>query len=96
MRFTQMIEFTGDKASFEQLLDRYRELMGSDTTVRRAVLLGDRDHPGTLIELVEFDSYDDAMANSDHPGTRTWAEEASGMLGQAVFRNLDVLGEYPM
>jgi hypothetical protein len=94
MTFLQSIEFQGEQAQFEQLLDRYREIMGSDTTAKRAWLLADRDHPGTFVELVEFDSYESAMTNSEHPGTQAWAQEAESMLGGAVFRNLDLVGTY--
>lgn len=94
MRFIQAIEFEGTQEGFEKLLDRYQELAGSETTVRRSVLCADRDKPGTLIELVEFDSHDDAMTNNELPGTQRWAEEATALLGTATFRNLDVLGEY--
>jgi hypothetical protein len=90
MRFIQAIEFTGNRETFEEHL----ELIGDETTVRRAVLCEDRDRPGVLIELVEFDSHEDAMRNSEHPATQQWAQEASAILGSAVFRNLDVVGEY--
>lgn len=94
MRFIQAIEFSGDRETFEQQLERFRELIGDETTVRRAVLCEDRERPGVLIEFVEFDSYEDAMRNSEHPATQQWAQEASAILGSAVFRNLDVVGEY--
>jgi hypothetical protein len=68
--FLQSIEFQGDRAQFEQLLARCKELVGSTMTARRAWLLTDRDRPGTFIELVEFESYESAMANSDHSGNQ--------------------------
>jgi hypothetical protein len=48
------------------------------------------------LEMIEFDSYDDAVANSNHPTTQQWAAEAQSLLSQATFRNLDVVGEYTM
>lgn len=94
MRFIQVIEFQGTKDEFEPLLQRYLDMIGADNKARRATLLSDRDRPGTLLELVEFDSYDDAMANSNHPATQTWAAEAGAVFTGATFRNLDVVGEY--
>ena len=94
MTFFQFIEFRGDKTEFDRLLERYRELMGSETTARRTWLLSDRDQPGSLIQIVEFDSYDDAMKNSEHPGTQAWAAEAAPLLANAVFRNLDLVETY--
>ena len=94
MTFLQFIEFRGDKTEFDRLLERYRELMGSETTARRTWLLSDRDQPGSLIQIVEFDSYDDAMTNSDLPGAQAWAAEAAALLANAVFRNLDLVETY--
>lgn len=94
MTFLQSIEFHGDQAEFEKLLERYRELMGLETTAKRAWLLADRDNPGTLVELVEFESFESAMQNSEHPATQTWAEEAASLLGGATFRNFDLVGTY--
>lgn len=96
MRFVQSIEFRGTQEEFERLLNRYKELMGADTTLKSARLLADRDNPGVFVELVEFESFDSAMANSDHPGTKQWAEEAAALLSQATFRNWDVAGDYAM
>jgi len=96
MRFVQSIEFRGSKEEFERLLERYKELMGPATTVRSARLFEDRDDPGRFVELVEFDSFESAMSNSNHPGTQKWAEEAASLLGGATFRNFDVVGDYPM
>ena len=87
MTFLQFIEFRGDKTEFDRLLERYRELMGSETTARRTWLLSDRDQPGSLIQIVEFDSYDDAMKNSEHPGTQAWAAEAAPLLGTEIARD---------
>jgi quinol monooxygenase YgiN len=96
MGFIQLIEFHGDQAEFERMLEKYRERMGTETTARRATLLRDRELDGTLIQLVEFDSYEEAMKNSDHPGTQQWAAEAAELMQDAVFRNLEVVATYTM
>ena len=51
MTFLQFIEFRGDKTEFDRLLERYRELMGSETTARRTWLLSDRDQPGSGLRV---------------------------------------------
>jgi quinol monooxygenase YgiN len=96
MRFVQTIEFQGTQEEFEASLQRYLEMMQGESTARRATLLADREQPGRFIEIIEFDSYDDAVANSNHPTTQQWAAEAQSLLSQATFRNLDVVGEYTM
>ena len=92
MGFTQMIEFEGSKEDFESRMARFKELTGDESTVRRVVLLADRERPGCLIELVEFDSWEDACKNSELPGTKQAAAEAG--FAEAKFRNLDVLATY--
>lgn len=94
MTFLQSIEFQGDKEEFGRLMQRYREEMGGESTARRAWLLEDRDRPGTLVEIVEFDSPESAAANNEHPGTQKWAAEATSMLGTATFRNFDLVETY--
>ncbi len=94
MKFVQAIEFRGSKEEFERLMDRYQAIVGAETTVRSARLFEDRDEPGVFVELVEFDSYESAMANSEHPGTQRWAQEAAAVFRQAKFGNWNVVGEY--
>jgi hypothetical protein len=93
MRFIQTIEFTGTQEDFERAIARYRELIGSESKARGARLCQDRDRPGVLLEIVEFGSYEDAMANSSHPATQQWAQEMGEMMSGATFRNLDVLAD---
>ena len=51
----------------------------------------DRERPNTYLQLVEFSSYEDAMANSDLPETASFAEHLSQLCdGPMLFRNLDV------
>lgn len=94
MRFIQTIEFQGTQERFEELLEQYRAGMAGDSLAKRATLCRDRDRPDTLVELVEFDSWDDAERNNQHPVTQRFAQDASDIFGDAVFRNLDVIGTY--
>jgi hypothetical protein len=43
------------------------------------------------VPIVEFGSYEDAMSNSDLPGTASFAQSLAELCdGPMVFRNLDV------
>ena len=51
----------------------------------------DRDRPDTYVQIVEFPSYEDAMANSELPQTATLSEKIEQLCdGRMVFWNLDV------
>ena len=57
----------------------------------RVTTTADRDRPGTYVSIVEFDSYEHAMSNSEHPATQELADTmASFCDSPPTFRNLDV------
>lgn len=93
MGFVQLIEFTTDNV--DGVLAVGKEWEAATTGKRLAVrrtLAEDHDRPGTYVMMVEFPSYEDAMANSDLPETQKFAGlmmEAAG--SEAQFRNLDVV-----
>jgi hypothetical protein len=60
-------------------------------TAQRGTFTADRDRPDTYIQLVEFPSYEAAMANSELPETAAFAGKLAALCdGPMVFRNLDV------
>jgi hypothetical protein len=91
MRFLQLMEFrsTADDAVAE--IQRFKDLMGDETTVRRATVCVDRDDPGLIVQLIEFDSYEEAMSNSEHETTQDEAAKVEESSGGVTFRNLDVV-----
>ena len=96
MSFIQVMEFqaTGDQASEE--INSYIAAAGSETTVRRITICGDRDKPGTIVQLVEFDSYADAMVNNELDVTQEASADNNAGLGDVVFRNLDVFETFEL
>jgi len=95
MGFVQIIEFRTSKfdemRQVEQEWEQATE--GSRKTVRR-VLTQDRDHPGRYLNIVFFDSYDDAMANSALPETGAFSKKMMGLAdGPPTFYNLDVVDD---
>ena len=91
MRFYQLMEFrsTADDAVAD--VHRFRDLMGGQTTARRATVCVDRDDPGLIVQIIEFDSYEEAMANSEHETTREESAAVEESSGGISFRNLDVV-----
>ena len=90
--FIQLIEIqTSRYDDIQALVDDYRDQTASGNSARRSTVTEDRDRPGTYINIVEFDSYDSAMANSQRPETAVFAEQLAKLCDvPPTFRNLDV------
>jgi quinol monooxygenase YgiN len=90
--FIQLIELqTSRFDEVEALVEQYRMTEAGHSTARRSTVTADRDKPNTYINIVEFDSYDSALANSKRPETGQFAEQLAKLcVAPPVFRNLDV------
>ncbi|HEY6474844.1 MAG TPA: hypothetical protein VIY26_18265 [Acidimicrobiales bacterium] len=91
--FVQVMELETSKIDDVDALGReLAAAMGPKFRARKATTAEDRERRGHYYVIVEFDSYEDAMQNSDDPMTADYAERMSGLLdGPPVFRNLDVV-----
>jgi hypothetical protein len=92
MAFIQIIEMTTTRPDeAEALVDEWRAQTQGRRTAQRGTLTKDRDKPDTYVQIVEFPSYDEAMANSALPETASFADRLAKLCdGPMVFRNLDV------
>lgn len=96
MGFVQIIEFRTSKIEEMMELGRSSDPWdSSDNTARRGVVCQDRDDPGRYFNIVFFDSYEDAMKNSNRPEIHEMSEKM-GALGDGppTFYNLDVIEEF--
>jgi quinol monooxygenase YgiN len=93
MAFIQLIEITSSRVSeIEALTEEWQAQTEGQRTAVRGTLTQDRDRPGTYLQIVEFGSYEDAMANSRLPATTAFAAQLAALCdGPPVFRNLDVI-----
>jgi len=93
MRFIQVIEFkTSDLAEFNAALDGWMSATEGIRSAERGTLTADRDRPGTYVQIVEFPSYEAAMANSDDVHTREFASRLQELCDEGpTFRNLDIV-----
>jgi quinol monooxygenase YgiN len=91
-RFIQIIEFTTSRPEeIRSLVDRLRDEGDGLGGVVRSTLTEDRDRPGHYLNIVEFDSYDEAMANSNRPEVSAFAARMAELCdGPPRFYNLDV------
>ena len=95
MKFAQIVEFsTGRIDEFNTGLDDWMARNDGNRISHRAVLERDRDATDRFLLLVEFDSYEQGMANSSRPEVGEFASFLAGISDSApTFRSLDVLRE---
>jgi alpha-acetolactate decarboxylase len=89
--FVQIIEYTTSR--FDEVLALGKEYGAHDSgsLARRVTVTANRDKPGSYLTIVEFDSYESAMENSNRPETAQFAEQMMKLTdGQPNFYNLDV------
>ena len=91
MKFFQIMEFTGSSDEAIASINNYIDIAGAETTVKRATLCEDRDNPGQLLQIIEFDSYADAMTNNELEVTQKASDEDTSNFGDVEFKNLNVL-----
>lgn len=91
MSFIQIIDYETDQAA--EIDARMREGLDEAgvTGFSRLEHTQDVDNPRHFMTIVEFDSYEDAMANSTRPETDQMARELAEMCTTGPsYRNLDV------
>lgn len=92
MAFIQIIELrTTHPDQVEDLITEWRSSTAGRRTAHRGTFTQDRDQPDRYVQIIEFPSYEDAMANSDLPETAAFAARLASLCdGPMAFRNLDV------
>ena len=92
MGFVQIIEMTTTEIDqIQKLDDEWQAASEGKRTATRAMVVKDRDKPDTYLVIVEFPSYEAAMANNDLPETAKFAEQISALCKDQSFRNLDLI-----
>ncbi len=92
MSFIQIIEMvTTQVEEAERLVEEWKSQTEGRRSAQRGTLTKDRDRPDTYVQIVEFPSYEDAMANSSLPETAAFAERLAKLCDAPMkFLNLDV------
>jgi chromosome segregation ATPase len=92
--FTQIIEMQTSRIDeVEALIRELRNRLddGQSTAPRRATMTADRDREGFYVSIVEFDSYEAAMENSNRPEVNEYAGRLAKLCdAPPKFYNLDV------
>jgi hypothetical protein len=92
MSFIQIIEFqTSKPEEIDELISEWISETDGRRTASRATTARDRDAEGSYLQIVEFPSYEQAMANSDLPETGSFGRRLADLCdGPPAFRNLDI------
>ncbi len=92
-KFVQIMEFDTSRIDEVDALGRELEKeAGAAFLARKATTTEDRERRGHYYVIVEFDSYEDAMKNSESPVVNKYAAKMGELLdGPPAFRNLDVV-----
>jgi quinol monooxygenase YgiN len=91
--FIQIIDYTSSRADEIRVL---AEKMRANREAgpggpARVTMTEDRDRPGHFLTIAEFDSYEKAMENSNHPDTQEFAAAMNELVdGPPTFINLDL------
>jgi hypothetical protein len=93
--FVQIIEMQTSRIDeVEALIRELRNRLddgGSSSAPRRGVITADRDRPGFYLSVVQFESYEAAMENSNRPEVSEYADRMAKLCDAAPkFYNLDV------
>jgi steroid delta-isomerase-like uncharacterized protein len=93
MTFAQVIDFKTERFSdLDRLMDRWVEQTKGKRTASHSLLGKDRADGNHFVEVIEFPSYEEAMANSKLPETdRIFAEMVALCDGAPTFTDLDVV-----
>jgi hypothetical protein len=96
--FIQIIEYRTTRLDeLNAALDSWLAGTKGTRTATRGVQTKDRDADTTYVQIVEFPSYEEAIANSNLTETSDFAAKLKALCdGPPTFRNLDVLREEQM
>ena len=95
MSFVQIIEFKTSKIDQMRAVGQeWEKATEGKRTTRQRVMCEDRDNPGRYFVIASFDSYDEAMKNSNLPETTEFSQKMMSFAdGPPAFYNLDVIEE---
>jgi hypothetical protein len=91
--YVQIMEFkTSHSEEIRALAEKVQEDLGDAARSTRALFTEDRDRPGHFFAIVEFNSYDEAMEQSNDPRTDARSKRMAALLDDPpTFYNLDVV-----
>ncbi|WP_405971452.1 hypothetical protein OG496_16980 [Streptomyces sp. NBC_00988] len=93
-KFVQIVDFETDRFDEMQAVaeEADKRMAGRAGGPTHRLVLRDRNNPGHVLVVIEFDSYEDAMRNSQEPETGKMAEQMAALCTRPPsFTDCDVL-----
>jgi hypothetical protein len=93
-KFVQIVDFETDRFDEMQAVaeEADKRMAGRAGGPTHRLVLRDRNNPGHVLVVIEFDSYEDAMRNSQDPKTGKMAEQMAALCTRPPsFTDCDVL-----
>ncbi|WP_327404889.1 hypothetical protein OG194_35670 [Streptomyces sp. NBC_01288] len=93
-KFVQIVDFETDRFGEMQAVaeEADKRMAGRAGGPTHRLVLRDRNNPGHVLVVIEFDSYEDAMRNSQDPETGEMAERMAALCTRPPsFTDCDVL-----
>lgn len=89
--FVQIIEIKTSRIDEVDSLVEEMRAGGGPMPMLRATMTADRDQPDRYLSILEFESYESAMENSNKPETAELAQRMASLCDEPPkFRNLDI------
>lgn len=89
--FVQIVEIKTSRIDEVDALIEEMRAGGGPMPMVRATMTADRDEPDRFLSILEFESYEAAMENSNRPETAEVAQKMASLCDEPPrFRNLDV------
>ncbi|WP_369245820.1 hypothetical protein [Streptomyces sp. R41] len=81
MKFVQIVDFETERIDEMQKLaeEADKRMTGRSGGPTHRLVLQDRNTPNRYLVVIEFDSYEDAMRNSNDPETTKMAEQMAAL-----------------
>lgn len=94
LKFVQIVDFETDRIEEMRRLaeETDQRLVGREGGPTHRLVLKARNQPGRYLVVIEFDSYEDAMRNSEAPETTKFAEQMAALCTRPPsFTDCDVM-----
>lgn len=93
MAFVQIMTFEMDEIEAVRLLNEYAEEGRGKTFARRAIIGRDRSEEGRLVQIIFFDSAQDAEANNELAVTQRNGAEFNELASEVKFVDVNVVAD---
>lgn len=94
--FVQIVQYQTSRIAEVEALEKELRDRQADTSGVRGLVTADRDRPNQYFVIVEFESYEAAMANSNSPDIMEFSSRMMRLCdGPPTFYNLDLIRSWP-